>query len=236
MLDSLKNKFQLRFKNRIFAAKILAGALEDSLKKMKIDKATDSLLLLGIPRGGVIIADVVASKLPFNCEFDIVIPRKLTAPHNQEMAIGAVMEDGTLFLNDELINELEIDKEYIEKEKIRQLEEIKRRKVIYLNSKEIIYNIQNKIVILIDDGAATGATLIAAARWIKKQNSSKLIIAIPVTSKDTLEILKEESDMVVTATTPSATNFKTVGQYFQEFKPVEDKEVIEVITKYRNPG
>ena len=234
MLDSLKNKFQLRFKNRIFAAKILAGALEDSLKKMKINEATSSLLLLSIPRGGVIIADVVASKLPFNCEFDIVIPRKLTAPHNQEMAIGAIMEDGTLFLNDELINELEIDKEYIEKEKIRQLEEIKRRKVIYLNSKEIIYNIQNKIVILIDDGAATGATLIAAARWIKKQNSSKLIIGIPVTSKDIAEILKEESDMVVTATTPSATNFKTVGQYFQEFKPVEDNEVIEVITKHRN--
>jgi putative phosphoribosyl transferase len=234
MLDSLKNKFQLRFKNRIFAAKILAGALEDSLKKMKINKATGSLLLLSIPRGGVIIADVVASKLPFNCEFDIVIPRKLTAPHNQEMAIGAVMEDGTLFLNDELINELEIDKEYIEKEKIRQLEEIKRRKVIYLNSKEILYNIQNKIVILIDDGAATGATLIAAARWIKKQKPTKLLIAIPVTSKDIAEILKEESDMVVTATIPSAINFKTVGQYFQEFKPVEDNEVIEVITKHRN--
>jgi putative phosphoribosyl transferase len=234
MLDSLKNKFQLRFKNRIFAAKILAGALEDSLKKMKINKATGSLLLLSIPRGGVIIADVVASKLPFNCEFDIVIPRKLTAPHNQEMAIGAVMEDGTLFLNDELINELEIDKEYIEKEKIRQLEEIKRRKVIYLNSKEILYNIQNKIVILIDDGAATRAILIAAARWIKKQKPTKLLIAIPVTSKDIAEILKEESDMVVTATTPSATNFKTVGQYFQEFKPVEDNEVIEVITKHRN--
>jgi predicted phosphoribosyltransferase len=234
MLDSLKNKFQLRFKNRIFAAKILAGALEDSLKKMKINKATGSLLLLSIPRGGVIIADVVASKLPFNCEFDIVIPRKLTAPHNQEMAIGAVMEDGTLFLNDELINELEIDKEYIEKEKIRQLEEIKRRKVIYLNSKEILYNIQNKIVILIDDGAATGATLIAAARWIKKQKPTKLLIAIPVTSKDIAEILKEESDMVVTATIPSAINFKTVGQYFQEFKPVEDNEVIGVITKHRN--
>jgi putative phosphoribosyl transferase len=89
---------------------------------------------------------------------------------------------------------------------------------------------------LIDDGAATGATLIAAARWIKKQKPTKLLIAIPVTSKDIAEILKEESDMVVTATTPSATNFKTVGQYFQEFKPVEDKEVIEVITKYRNSG
>ncbi len=93
LFDPLKSKFQLRFKNRIFAAKILAGALEDSLKKMKIDKKDDSLLLLGIPRGGVIVADVVASKLSYKCDFDIIIPSKLTAPHNQETAIGAIMEE-----------------------------------------------------------------------------------------------------------------------------------------------
>ncbi len=234
MLNSLKNKFQLRFKNRVFAAKILAGALEDSLRKMKLDKKKDSLVLLGIPRGGVIVADVIASKLSYNYELDIVIPRKLTAPHNQEIAIGAIMEDETIFLNDEIISELEIDSEYIEKEKIRQLEEIKRRKSLYHTPKAKVQDIQNKVVILVDDGAATGATVIAAARWVKRQNPDKLIIAIPVTSKDTLEILKEESDMVVTATTPSATNFKTIGQYFQEFKAVEDKEVIGVITKHRS--
>ena len=228
MLDSLKNKFQLRFKNRVFAAKILAGALEDSLKKMKIDKATDSLLILGIPRGGVIIADVVASKLPFNCEFDIVIPRKLTSPHNQEIAIGAIIEDGTLFLNDELINELEIDKEYIEKEKKRQLEEIKRRKSLYRNSIEKEFDLSDKNVILVDDGAATGATLIAAARWIKKHNPKKLVMAIPVTSKDTFEMLTQECDTVVTGTTPSSSVFKTVSQYYQEFKAVEDDQVIKV--------
>ena len=98
MFDSLKNKFQLRFKNRVFAAKILAGALEDSLGKMKIDKKKDTLLILGIPRGGVIMADIIASKLPYNCNFDIIIPRKLTAPHNKEIAIGAIMEDGYLIL------------------------------------------------------------------------------------------------------------------------------------------
>jgi predicted phosphoribosyltransferase len=92
LFDSLKNRFQLRFKNREFGAKILAGALEDSLKKLKIDKKKDSLLILGIPRGGVVVADIVASKIPYNCEFNIVIPRKLTAPHNQEIAIGAIIE------------------------------------------------------------------------------------------------------------------------------------------------
>ena len=228
LFDSLKNKFQLRFKNRVIAAKILAGALEDSLGKMKLDKKNDSLLILGIPRGGVIVADILASKLPYNCNFDIIIPRKLTAPHNQEIAIGAIMEDSTLFLNDELINELEIDKEYIEKEKTRQLGEIKRRKSLYHDSNEIVYDIKDKIVILVDDGAATGATLISAALWIKKQHPSKLIIAIPVTSRDTLELLKNECDLVVTGTTPSTTTFKTVGQYYQEFKPVEDQQVIEI--------
>lgn len=239
MLDSLKNKFQLRFKNRIFAAKILAGALEDSLKKMKIDKKNDLLLILGIPRGGVIVADEVATKLPYNCEFDIIIPRKLTAPHNQEIAVGAVMEDGTLFLNDELINELEIDKEYIEKEKARQLEEIKRRKSLYRDLEEtgkIGFKIHDKTVVLIDDGAATGATIIAVARWIRKQEPKKLVIAIPVTSKDTLEILKEECDVVVTGTTPSAATFKTVGQYYQEFEQVKDEQVIDICKRKKLLG
>lgn len=227
LLDSLKNRFQPRFKNRIFAAKVLAGALEDALKKMKIDKK-ESLLLLGIPRGGVVVADIVATKLPYNCEFDIVIPRKLTAPHNQEIAIGAVMEDEILFLNYEITTELEIDKEYIEKEKKKQLEEIKRRKSLYYSSLEKVPTIQNKVVILIDDGAATGATIIAAARWVKKKNPKILVIAVPVTSKDTVEMLKLECNIVVTGTTPSSSVFKTVGQYYQEFKPVEDERVIEI--------
>ena len=230
MFETLKNKFQLRFKNREFAAKILAGALEDSLKMLKIDKKKDSILILSIPRGGVIVGDIVASKLRYRCEFDIVIPRKLTAPHNQEIAIGAIMEeDETVYLNEELVNELEIDKEYIEKEKARQLEEIKRRKSLYRNLEaDTTFEMNGKIVVLIDDGAATGATIIAAARWIKGHNPGMLIIAIPVTSKDTFEALKKECDIVVTGTMPSSSVFKTVGQYYQEFKPVEDEQVIEV--------
>jgi putative phosphoribosyl transferase len=248
IFDSFKNKFQLRFKNREIASSILEGALEDSLKKIKIvDKKEDNLKVMGIPRGGVVVADIVASKLKSSSyshiEFDIIIPRKLAAPGNQEIAIGAIMEqeeddddDGTktttaTYLNDELIKELEVSQEYIEKEKKRQTREIKRRQSLYRHNLKKGYYIEDKVIILVDDGAATGATLIAAARWIKKnkEKPKKLIIAIPVATKDIVDKLKKECDMVVTGTTVSSTStFKSVGQFYQEFKPVEDDKVIEI--------
>jgi predicted phosphoribosyltransferase len=180
-----------------------------------------------------VVADVVATKMSYTTDFDIVIPRKLTAPGNQEIAIGAIMEDGTCYTNDDLMKELEIGQDHIEKEKLRQIEEIRRRKSLYRNSKKN-YNMQGRIVILINDGAATGVTIIAAARWVRKQNPTKLIIAIPVTSKDTVELLKRECDLVVTGTTPPVSTFKSVGQYYQEFKPVEDEQVVDIMTKYDN--
>jgi putative phosphoribosyl transferase len=252
IFDSFKNKFQLRFKNREIAASILEGALEDSLKKIKIvDKKEYNLIVMGIPRGGVVVADIVASKLKSSsysqAEFDIIIPRKIAAPGNQEIAIGAIIgqEDDngngndsdkkatttTTYLNDELIKELEMSQEYIEKEKTRQLKEIKRRQSLYRHNLKKEYYIEDKVVILVDDGAATGATLIAAARWIKKnkEKPKKLIIAIPVASKDIVVKLKKECDVVVTGTTVSSTyTFKSVGQFYQEFKPVEDDKVIEI--------
>ena len=170
MFDSLKNKFQLRSKNREFAANILTGALEDSFRKLKVDKKKRYFIVLGIPRGGIVVADIVFSKLKsssFNCEFDIIIPRKLGAPGNQEIAIGAIMEEEgvrgdeiTTYLNEDLIKELEISQEYIENEKIKQIQEIKRRKLLYRNNYNKEYDIDNKIIIIVDDGSATGATLI----------------------------------------------------------------------------
>lgn len=206
------------------------------MKKAKVDRK-ESLLILGVPRGGVVVADVVASKMPYQCDFDILVPIKLTAPGNQEITIGAIMMaeggDGTttaitIYLNEDLIRELEVQQDHLEKEKARQMEEIKRHQFLYRSPKKG-YNIQGRTVILVDDGAATGATLIAAARWIRNKHPKKLVIAVPVTSKDTVALLKKDCDLVVSVTASSSTSaFKSVGQYYQEFKPVEDGEVIEI--------
>lgn len=148
------------------------------------------------------------------------------------------MEDGTTYLNDELIRELEISQEYIEKEKIEQIEEIKRRYSLYRNvERRREYQFGNKTVILADDGAATGATIIAAARWIKKNipnnPKSHLIIAVPVAPKPTKELLRRESDHVEVILSPSTFNFKSVGQYYQSFEPVTDEQVINIMERYR---
>lgn len=108
IFESISSKFHLRFKDRTNAGNILADALNDKIKKYERPNS----IVLGIPRGGVVVADIAANKL--SCHFGIVIPRKLGAPHNEEVAIGAVMEDGTTYLNEEIVRILEVSKEYIE--------------------------------------------------------------------------------------------------------------------------
>jgi predicted phosphoribosyltransferase len=234
IFDSTGSRFHLRFKDRTNAGNILAAALNDKIKK---DERPCSIVL-GIPRGGVVVADIVANKL--SCHFDIVVPRKLGAPHNEEVAIGAVMEDGTAYLNEEIVRILEVSKEYIEKEKAKQIQEIKRRTLLYRGSRS--YELSNiKNIVLVDDGAATGATVIAAARWIRRRRilqmqkpshhntENRLIIAIPVAANDTIDLFKKEADHVEVIITPSTYSFRSVGQYYQGFEQVEDEQVTQII-------
>jgi putative phosphoribosyl transferase len=247
LFDSIKKKFQFKFKDRENAANILAAALEDFLEKEERGREGERknilIVVLGIPRGGVIIADIVAKKLKAS-DFDIVLPRKLRIPHNEEAAFGAIMEDGTVYLDDRLVKDLDISAEYIEKEKNLQLQEIERRKSLYRNtSKQKERQLENKIdddktivVILTDDGAASGATVIAAARSIRKKNSinnaKELIIALPVAPKETVELLRKEAavDHVEVVTAPSF--FNSVGQFYQNFQPVSDEQVVEIMKKW----
>ena len=231
MFNSIKDKFQLRFKNRVFAANILAGAAQDRLKEEKIETDKNNLLVLGIPRGGVIVADIVASKID-KSDFDIIVSRKLTAPHNSELAIGAIMEDGTTYLNDDLVRDLEVNQEYMEREKEKQISEIRRRKFLYRSGLygETIKEKTNT-VILTDDGAATGATLIAVSRWIKKNSpKSRLMIGLPVAPKKTIELLQKECDYVVVASAIS-TGFGGVANYYEDFRQVTDEEVMQICEK-----
>jgi predicted phosphoribosyltransferase len=242
MFDSIIKRFQFKFKDRTYAANILSAALEDFLRKEQEVKS--NITVLGIPRGGVVIADIVATKLKAS-DFDIVIPRKLRIPHNEEAAFGAVMEDGTVYVEDRIVKDLGISEEYTEEEKNFQLQEIKRRSALYgrkgqeeeLQQAIIKNKINNSTVtILVDDGAASGATVIAAARFIRKSfnpNNNKLIIGLPVAPKDTAQLLKREADHVEVVTTPSSSAFNSVGQYYQNFEPISDEKVIEVI-RHRN--
>jgi putative phosphoribosyl transferase len=224
--------------------------LKDRIKK---DEEQKNALVLGIPRGGVITADIVAKRLssPF---FDIIIPRKLLDIDNKEQSIGAVMEDGTTYIDQQLVNDLQIPSEYIEKEKLEQIQEIKRRSQLYRGDSSSIsrtskYNFgsfssssllkNNRTIVLVDDGAATGATLIVSAKWVnqillqlqqqqQESKSKRLIIAVPVAPKDTVNLLKRECNAEVEVVTSPFT-FYSVSQYYESFEPVADEQVIEIM-------
>jgi len=213
----------LKFRDRIDAAEILAERLTESFNNLKINR--QEAVILGIPRGGVIIADIVARKL--STGFDIVIGRKLGAPENKELAIGAVIEDGTSYINRYLVDALLITQEYIEKEKLEQQNEIKRRKTLYRKTSD--YEIEKRVVTLVDDGIATGATIIAAARWIRKRRPKLLLLAVPVAPSQTVHLLRQEADFTEVVATPD--NFNAVGEFYANFDPVADENVIEVMKK-----
>jgi putative phosphoribosyl transferase len=234
IFNSINNKFQLKFKDRESAGNILSELLKTIIKK---DERKNTLVL-GIPRGGVIIADVIARKLC--CKFDIVIPRKIRSPSNEELAIGAVMGDGTTYINEMIVKDLQISTKYIEDEKFRQLEEIKRRSSLYCfrNSEFTKFNninFSNKTIILVDDGSATGATIIVAARWIRvNKKPGRFIVAIPIAPKYTINLIKLENiDCIEVITSPNF-NFKSVEQYYKNFNQVTDNQVIDTLAKYKN--
>lgn len=207
----------VKFRDRAHAGTALA-------EKLAGEELGGQVIVLGIPRGGVILADIVAERL--GSDFDIVIPRKLGAPDNEELAIGAVVQDGTSYLNTYLINALRISKDYIEKEKARQISEISRRTEMYRKS-DIPYRIEGKKTILVDDGIATGATVIASARWARKQNPSMLIVAVPVAPTQSVEVLEEEADRVVAV--HKSRDFGAVGQFYDQFDPVTDEQVQKIM-------
>jgi len=236
ILDTIFNRFHLRFKDRESAGNILGEAVKDLVKK----EDRKNSIVLGVPRGGVIIADSIARKL--SCDFDIIIPRKLRAPYNREIAIGAIMGDGTTYLNEILVKALDITSDYITKEKLEQLKEIERRKSLYFSDKKIFCGRDNieldkRIVLLADDGTASGATFIAAIRYIKSaRHIPKIILATPIAPRSTVTLLRSEgADHVEVLTSPPDSVFKSVEQYYQSFPQVTDQEVIEIMKRWHNP-
>lgn len=209
----------MKFRDRADAGNALAEKLASSIRN-------GPALVLGIPRGGVVLADVVANRI--GADFDIAIPRKLGAPGNEELAIGAVMEDGTEYVNRYLVAALRVPQAYIQEEKERQVAEVRRRSSAYRKA-GLGYDIRGRTVILVDDGVATGATVIAAARWVRKQKPALLVIAVPVAPAQTIEALRHESDDVVALSAPR--DFGAVGEFYMEFGPVSDEQVAAIMRR-----
>jgi putative phosphoribosyl transferase len=232
------------FQDRKQAGEELANKLKEYLtysedkdfEKLKEWNSKESLIVLAIPRGGVEIGDIIASEL--HCNLDIVISRKIGAQSNKELAIGAVMPGGRYFLNQWIVDALKISDSYIQNEVENQKKEVERRLKEFRGSTNYDDVLKRKIVILVDDGIATGSTIIAAAQWIKKEgenrNFKKLIVAVPVapdTKSDTVDKLNQIADKVIILYSP--TEFSAVGQFYKQFDQVSDKEVKTIMNKYR---
>jgi putative phosphoribosyl transferase len=207
----------LIFKDRVDAAQRLAKKLE-WIKK-------ENPVILAIPRGGVVTGDVIAKTLGLS--LDIIVSRKVGAPYNPELAIGAVAHDGSFFPNSDLINTLGIPKNYLDEKIAEQMEEIEHRLVKFRGRTD--YDLKNKTVVLVDDGIATGATVFVALEWIKKQKPKRVIVAIPVGPRDTIERLSKMAEVVV-LDAPEA--FGAVGEFYHSFDQVEDYQVAEIMSSY----
>ena len=225
---------QIKFKDRVAAGEILAASLvkyKNEGEEEDTNTSNTSVTVIGVPRGGVVVADAVAKKMAIR-NFDIVIPRKLRAPNNSENAIGAIMQDGSVYIEHRLVESMNISNQYLELEKSEQKKEIDRRMGLYRPDRDKEYKIKGKIVFLVDDGAATGATAIAAAGWIRKQNPKRLIIALPVAPSQVKTKLSEQADVLEIIYVPS--NFTSVEQFYQNFAVVSDHEIIKLIEHYRD--
>ncbi|MEM2910259.1 MAG: phosphoribosyltransferase [Nitrososphaerota archaeon] len=208
------------FKNRTEAGMLLAKALKEY-------KGCD-VVVLAVPRGGVVVGYYVAKEL--GCPLDVIVPRKLGAPFQPELAIGAVAEDGTTVLNEDLVNSMGVSQQYIEKKVKEEVAEIKRRISLYRSGKEAI-PVKDKIVVLVDDGLATGATIKAAISYVKKLGPKALVVAVPVAPPETIRSLRQEVDKVICLSTPEP--FYAIGQFYEEFEQVEDEEVIRLLSVKR---
>jgi len=202
------------FQNRVEAGKQLATKLQNY-------KGIESLLVLAIPRGGVVVGRELAKAL--GCPLDVIITKKISAPGNPELAIGALEMMGEPVINEELAAKVGADESYIKYQIANIKNEIRKRERIFRGDKPPL-NLKDKIVILTDDGVATGATMAAAVEIVRQQEPKKIIVAVPVIARDSLEKITALADEVIYLQAPEL--FFAVGQFYREFEQISDEEVL----------
>lgn len=209
------------FHDRFDAGKQLANQLQ------RYEQSHPLILL--VPRGGVEIGLETIRR--YQLDWDFIIPRKIGAPHNNEIAIGAVTMDGNYLLYDEYIERIHVSNDYIQKQIQQEMIEIKRRLIHYRGS-DTFPSIENRTIILIDDGIATGFTLLAAIKSIHAHHPKKLILAVPVAPTETIEAFRQFVDEIICL--HSIDHFTSVGAYYEHFPQVTEEQMqdyIDVLNK-----
>ena len=206
------------FEDREEAGYVLSQKLAHFKKKKYV-------IVLGIPRGGVVVAKVIAENLQLT--LDIVVTKKIGAPNQEELAIGAVGPEGVIVLDSKLINDLQVDNEYIEVKAREKSDEIVERLIKFRGTKDL--DLKNKTAILVDDGIATGATVEAAVNYLRKKEVGNIVLAVPVAPKSTIAKFEKLVDKLIVLNSPVA--FNSVGQYYRNFPQVTDEEVLRFLRK-----
>jgi putative phosphoribosyl transferase len=207
------------FRDRIDAGRRLGEALEH-LKD-------EDVVVLGIPRGGVEVAAEVARR--YGWPLETVIPRKVGAPGNPELGLGAIAP-GVRVLDERMIRTLAVSEEYLERAITQEEEEIRRRSEAYRGGRPE-ENLEGRVAVVVDDGVATGGTAAAALRWARAQGASRVILAVPVAPAAAVGKLARDADQVICVETPEP--FFAVGQWYTDFPQTSDQEVVALLEEAR---
>jgi len=209
----------MRYKDRYEAGRSLAKELEKYRDR-------DDVMVLALPRGGVPVGYVVAKALA--APLDVFVVRKLGVPGQEEYAMGAIASGGVSVLNREVVRILGIGQETIDQVSARELRELKRREREYRGDRPDL-DVSGKTVIVVDDGLATGATMRAAVKALKRMDPARVVVAVPVGAPETCADLEQQADEVVCPLKPEA--FTAVGSWFLDFSQTSDKEVRDLLSR-----
>jgi putative phosphoribosyl transferase len=209
------------FRNRTEAGQVLAKALRGFANR-------SDLLVLGLPRGGVPVAFEVAQAL--HAPLDVFIVRKLGVPGHEEYAMGALASGGVRVLDEHVVRKLQIPEQAVESVARAEQRELERREELYRGGMAPV-DVHDRTVLLVDDGLATGSTMRAAVRALRRQKPQRIVVAVPTAAADTCEALRDEADEVICATTPEP--FRAVGLWYQDFSQTSDDEVCELLGRAR---
>jgi predicted phosphoribosyltransferase len=204
----------MRFKNRAEAGRQLAAALAKY--------RGDEIVILALPRGGVVLGYEIAKSL--HAPLDLVITRKIGYPGNEECALAAVAEDGHMICDSFGISHL--DQEWLNLQAEKEMEEARRRRQVYLRGREPL-PVAGKVAIIVDDGVATGLTILLAIMELKHRNPKKIVVAVPVSSESAAERIRADADEMVVLDVPQ--NFLSVGEHYEQFPQLGDEEVIRLM-------